>query len=219
MGIAETQDRLDERRLMVERQLRRRGIADPRVLEAMDRVPRHRFVPPGMQHMAYDDCALPIAGGQTISQPYMVARTCELARIGPDDRVLEVGAGSGYQAAVLGELAAEVVAVELIEELVSAARATLLDVGADNVTVVQGDGSLGHPAHAPYDAIVVAAGAPAVPAALVEQLAEGGRLVIPVGRRESVQTLTVVEKTPRGLAQQGFDGCVFVPLRGAGGWS
>jgi protein-L-isoaspartate(D-aspartate) O-methyltransferase len=171
-----------------------------------------------MQHMAYDDCALPIAAGQTISQPYMVARTCELARIGSGDRVLEVGAGSGYQAAVLGELAAEVIAIELIEELASAARAALHDAGADRVTVVHGDGSLGYAARAPYDAIVVAAGAPAVPETLVEQLAEGGRLVIPVGRSNGVQTLTVVEKTARGVVREGFDGCVFVPLRGAGGW-
>jgi len=171
-----------------------------------------------MAASAYEDRALPIGGGQTISQPYMVARTCELAGIRPGDRVLEVGGGSGYQAAVLGRLAREVISIELRRELAEGARSVLSQLGADNVHIVCADGTAGYAAAAPFDAIVVAAAAPAPPAALKEQLAEGGRLVIPLGS-SMMQVLTVFERHGAALRRQQHDGCVFVPLRGAGGWT
>lgn len=207
-----------ERDLMLEQHLRRRGIRDERVLAAMASVPRERFVPRALRASAYGDHALSIGEGQTISQPYMVARACELARLSPSDRVLDVGAGSGYQAAVLGQLAARVIAIELVPVLAERARETLADVGASNVTVVHGDGTRGFAPEAPYDAIVVAAGAPVVPEALTAQLAEGGRLVIPLGD-DMMQTLTVLTRTAHGLEEQAYDGCVYVPLRGSGGWA
>jgi len=208
-----TDDFARARSRMVETQLRARGIADARVLDAMGRVPREHFVPESLQDRAYDDGALPIGHGQTISQPYMVARTCELAAIGPDARVLEVGAGSGYQAAVLGLLAAKVVAIELLDTLAEAARARLSALGYDNVDVVCADGTRGMPDAAPFDAIVVAAGGPRVPDALLEQLAEGGRLVIPLDTGP-FQTLTVLRKRDGRVEQSEHDTCVFVPLRG-----
>jgi len=209
-------DRADERLRMVTQQLERRGIRDRRVLDAMAAVPRERFVPAEGRHLAYADGALAIGHGQTISQPYMVARSCELAALAPDARVLEVGAGSGYQAAVLGRLAAQVTAIELLEPLATGASATLAGLGIDNVRVLCGDGSLGHPAAAPYDAILVAARAPHVPAALLAQLAEGGRLVIPIGA-EDLQWLTRITRRGEQLRRETFDACVFVPLLGADG--
>jgi protein-L-isoaspartate(D-aspartate) O-methyltransferase len=211
-------ERWAERRAMVDQQLRRRGLHDERVLAAMLAVPRHRFVPARLRDAAYDDRALGIGEGQTISQPYMVARACELAELTAADRVLDVGAGSGYQAAVLAQLSQHVVAIELIETLAQGARATLCDLGIENVRVVTGDGTLGFAPEAPYQAIVVAAGAPSVPKALIEQLALGGRLVIPLGP-DAMQTLTVLRKTEAGVELRGHDGCVYVPLRGAGGWA
>jgi protein-L-isoaspartate(D-aspartate) O-methyltransferase len=205
------------REAMVTRQLEGRGIRDRRVLSAMRTVPRHLFVPPHLREVAYADNPLPIGEGQTISQPYMVAVTCQRAALRGPERVLEIGAGSGYQAAVLGALASEVVAVERVPELVAAARANLAAAGATNVEVIHGDGSLGYASRAPYDAIVVAAAAPDVPPALVEQLAPGGRLVLPLGTR-FMQELTVIEKRPEGLVRLGGDPCVFVPLVGEGGW-
>ena len=199
---------------MIAQHLVRRGIRDERVLAAMASVPRESFVPRALRAAAYGDHALSIGEGQTISQPYMVARACELARLCPGDRVLDVGAGSGYQAAVLGQLAARVVAIELVPALAERARATLAEVGASNVNVVLGDGTLGYAPEAPYDAIVVAAGAPIVPEALTAQLAEGGRLVIPLGD-DMLQTLTVLIKTADGLEEHAYDGCVYVPLRGS----
>jgi protein-L-isoaspartate(D-aspartate) O-methyltransferase len=206
------------RLLMVETQLRRRGLRDERVLAAMASIPRERFVPEALRSCAYGDHALSIGEGQTISQPYMVARACELARIGPGDRVLDVGAGSGYQAAVLAQLAAQVTAIELVPELAERARAALTEIGVTNATVVLGDGTLGYAPAAPYDAIVVAAGAPVVPQALITQLAQDGRLVIPLGD-DVLQSLTVLTKTPHGIEQCAYDGCVYVPLRGSGGWA
>jgi protein-L-isoaspartate(D-aspartate) O-methyltransferase len=206
-----------ERAAMVERQLRARGIRDPRVLAAMGEVPRHLFVGEAYRSAAYEDGPLPIGEGQTISQPYMVAVTCQRAGLSGDERVLEVGAGSGYQAAVLGRLAREVVAIERHASLAEKARVSLAAAGATNVEIVVGDGTRGYSARAPYDAIVVAAGAKAVPPALVEQLAVGGRLVIPVGTR-FMQELRVVEKTAHGVREIGGDACVFVPLVGEGGW-
>jgi protein-L-isoaspartate(D-aspartate) O-methyltransferase len=181
-------------------------------------VPRHAFVPDSNRRAAYEDRALGIGEGQTISQPYMVARTCELLDLKASDRVLEIGAGSGYQAAVLARLCSEVIAVELLENLAERARRTLAALHVDNVRVVCGDGTHGCAEYAPYDAIVVSAGAPNVPAPLVEQLAEGGRLLIPVGP-DSLQTLTLLRKTPTGLACERYDDCVYVPLRGSGGWA
>jgi protein-L-isoaspartate(D-aspartate) O-methyltransferase len=211
-------ERRAERTMMVEQQLARRGIDDPRVLGAMATVPRHRFVPMAMRHAAYEDRALSIGEGQTISQPYMVARACQLAELAPGDRVLDVGAGSGYQAAVLAQLCERVIAIELLEPLAAEARRRLAELGISNVRVVTGDGTLGWPAEAPYQAILVAAGSPSVPEALVEQLAIGGRLVIPLGGG-AMQTLTVLRKTDAGIEQRGYDGCVYVPLRGGGGWA
>jgi protein-L-isoaspartate(D-aspartate) O-methyltransferase len=208
--------RAAERTRMVELQLQRRGICDPRVLEAMAAVPREHFVPAESRDLAYADGALSIGHGQTISQPYMVARSCELASLAPEARVLEVGAGSGYQAAVLARLSAQVTALELVEPLADRARTVLTALGIDNVRVRCGDGSLGYPPDAPYDAILVAAGAPHVPEALLEQLAEGGRLVIPVGGRE-LQWLTRITRRGQGFAHETHEACVFVPLLGVDG--
>ena len=206
-----------ERDAMVERQLRERGIADERVLEAMARVPRERFVPDELQDRAYEDGALPIGGGQTISQPYMVALICSQLALRGDERVLDVGTGSGYQAAVLAELAGEVHSVERLPELAARARERLAAAGYDRVRVHVGDGTLGLPAHAPFAAIAVAAAAPELPQALYEQLRQRGRLVVPVGPREE-QRLEVVVRTPEGPATLHTIPCRFVPLLGAEGF-
>lgn len=205
------------RQEMVNQQLRRRGIRDPRVLEAMGKTPRHEFVHPHDRHIAYSDEPLPIAAGQTISQPYMVAAMVEALRLTGVERVLEVGAGSGYHAAVLAELAAEVITIEREPALVRIARGNLERTGYDRVRVVQGDGSLGYAAGAPFQAISVAAGAPEVPARLLEQLDEGGRLVIPVGSLVD-QELRLVLRTPEGFKTRVVNYCRFVPLRGAMAW-
>ena len=202
---------------MVELQLRRRGIRDERVLGAMARVPRDRFVPDSLSGHAYDDGALPIGNDQTISQPFVVATICALLGLQGSERVLDVGTGSGYQAAVLAELAAEVVTIERIPELAERARATLADVGYGNVEVMVGDGSLGAPERAPFDAIAVAAAAPMIPPALFDQLAEGGRLVIPRGSRFG-QDLVRVARTPDGPTERTSIPCRFVPLVGDEGF-
>jgi protein-L-isoaspartate(D-aspartate) O-methyltransferase len=178
---------------MVEDQIAARGIRDRRVLAAMAEVPRHRFVDGHLQAMAYEDSPLPIGFSQTISQPFMVARATELAAPAVTDRALEIGAGCGYQAAVLAELCKEVFAVEVVPELAARASLVLRALGYDNVTVDSFDGSGGWPAHAPYDVILVSAGAPRIPAMLLDQLAEGGRLVVPVGGFET-QVLTRVRR-------------------------
>jgi len=203
---------------MVEHQLRRRGTFDERVLAAMERVPRDRFVPEDLRHLAYEDGALPIGNGQTISQPFIVATICQLLALSADDRVLDVGTGSGYQAAVLSELAAEVVTIERVPELAKAARAALVDAGYGNVEVRIGDGSLGVPERAPFDGIAVAAAAPAVPPALYEQLVEGGRLVVPRGGRWG-QQLVVVVRTQDGPLERASVPCRFVPLVGVEGFA
>ena len=203
---------------MVEHQLRRRGHFDERVLAAMERVPREHFVPEHLQHLAYEDGALPIGNGQTISQPFIVATICQLLDLSPDDRVLDVGTGSGYQAAVLAELAAEVVTIERVAELAEAARAALVQAGYGNVEVRIGDGSLGVPERAPFDGIAVAAAAPAVPPALYEQLVEGGRLVVPRGGRWG-QQLVLVVRTPDGPQERASVACRFVPLLGEEGFA
>lgn len=205
------------RREMVDRQLRARGIEDERVLAALDRVPRERFVPARELLRAYDDAALPIGAGQTISQPYMVARICEALALRGDERVLDVGTGSGYQAALLAELASEVHSIERIPELAEAARERLASAGYGDVRVHVGDGSLGLPEHAPFTGIAVAAAAPDLPRALYEQLEERGRLVVPIGGRNG-QRLEVVVRSPEGPAVLRSVPCRFVPLVGAEGF-
>ena len=204
---------------MVERQLRARGIDDERVLAAMARVPRELFVAEELRAHAYDDAALPIGGGQTISQPYMVARICSELSLRGNERVLDVGTGSGYQAAVLAELAAEVHSIERRPELVEQARAALAEAGyGDRVHVHEGDGTRGLPEYAPFAAIAVAAAAPGIPPSLYEQLEERGRLVVPVGGR-SEQLLQVVVRSPEGPAVLRTVPCRFVPLLGAEGFN
>jgi protein-L-isoaspartate(D-aspartate) O-methyltransferase len=202
---------------MVEEQLRGRGIADERVLAAMARVPRELFVPEPYRDRAYDDVALPIGGGQTISQPYMVARICEALSLKGHERVLDVGTGSGYQAAVLEELTEEVHTIERLPALAESARRALAAAGYGRVQVHVGDGTLGLPEHAPFDAIAVAAAAPEVPQALYDQLQSGGRLVIPVGGRYG-QELQLVVRSPEGPAVLRSVPCRFVPLVGEQGF-
>ena len=198
-------------------QIIRRGVRDPRVLAALRQVPRHRFLPEEAWELAYQDSPLKIGQGQTISQPYIVALMTELLQVGPGDKVLEVGTGSGYQAAVLGALAKEVHSVERVPELAAQAEANLDALGIENVRVHLGDGSQGYPLAASYDRILVAAAAPEVPPALLAQLAEGGRLVIPVGGRKA-QTLEIWDRKRGKFAQTNSIPVVFVPLIGAAGW-
>lgn len=206
-----------QRESMVTRQLRGRGIRDERVLRAMLALPRHRFVPPEMAHLAYEDNALPIGSGQTISQPYMVALMLEALELKGHERVLDVGTGSGYQAALLGLLAREVYSVEIVPALASSARTALESQGVTNVKVALGNGSIGLPQAGPFDAIIVAAGAPEVPNALTAQLAEGGTLVLPVGGR-SYQELVRVRKRKGTTTRESITSCAFVPLVGEQGW-
>jgi protein-L-isoaspartate(D-aspartate) O-methyltransferase len=203
---------------MVERQLRGRDVVDERVLTGMARVPRELFVPERLRDRAYDDAALPIGAGQTISQPYMVARICEELALRGGERVLDVGTGSGYQAAVLAELAGEVHTIERLPELAERARRALAAAGYGRVHVHVGDGTLGVPDHAPYAGIAVAAAAPRLPEALYDQLGPRGRLVVPVGRREG-QELQVVVRTPEGPAVVRSVPCRFVPLVGEEGFA
>jgi protein-L-isoaspartate(D-aspartate) O-methyltransferase len=210
-------DVAEARARMVEHQLRSRGIVDERVLAAMGRVPRELFVPDSVAHLAYEDGALPIGFGQTISQPFIVATICSLLGLSGSERVLDVGSGSGYQAAVLAELAEEVVSIERVPELAERAREALRRAGYENVEVRVGDGSLGVPERAPFDGIAVAAAAPVVPPALYEQLADGGRLVLPRGGRWG-QELVLVERTPEGPVERRSVSCRFVPLVGEEGF-
>ena len=203
---------------MVESQIRQRGVSDPRVLAAMAKVPRHRFVPEQLRDQAYGDYPLPIGEDQTISQPYIVALMTEALELTGQEKVLELGTVSGYQAAVLAELARLVFTIERLPTLAHMARRVLTELGYTNITIRVGDGTLGWPEEAPFDAILVTAGAPQVPAPLVEQLGLGGRLVIPVGDRFS-QTLTRVRRTPAGNLQTEYlGGCRFVKLIGRHGW-
>ncbi len=207
-----------ERRKMVDCQLRRRAIRDERVLAAMLEIPREQFVPPEERVSAYADRPIPIGRGQTVSQPYMTALMAESLELTGGETVLEIGAGSGYAAAVLGALAAQVVSIEIVPALADLARENLRRAGrGGNVTVVCGDGSMGYPEMAPYDAISVAAGAPEIPAALLEQLRDPGRLVIPVGDWGH-QNLRVVVKHGGRVSDRVATGCLFVPLRGSDGW-
>jgi len=207
------------RERMVDRQIEIRGVRDQAVLSAMRKVPRERFVPESLAELAYTDRPLPIGEGQTISQPYIVAMMTDALTLRPHDRVLEIGTGSGYGAAVLSVLVAEVDTIERLEELAESARTRLVELGYANVHVRHGDGSLGWPAHAPYDAIVVTASGPDVPTALLEQLAIGGRLVMPIGNRDR-QRLVRVERTgPERYTREILEAVVFVPLIGAQGWN
>jgi protein-L-isoaspartate(D-aspartate) O-methyltransferase len=202
---------------MVAEQLVARGIADPAVLDAMRRTPRHQFVDEALRDKACEDYPLPIGEGQTISQPFMVARMTELLRLGGKEKVLEIGTGSGYQAAVLARLAARVCTVERLPKLAARARATLEAIGASNVWVRTANGTFGWPDEAPFDRIVVTAGGPSLPPPLLEQLAEGGRLVMPVGSEDS-QRLQVVDKVAGRAQVTEESGCVFVKLIGKYGW-
>ena len=197
--------------------LRKRGIADERVLSAIGSVDRERFVPPEYRTHAWDDSALPIGGGQTISQPYIVALMTEALCLCGDETVLEVGTGSGYQAAVLSRVCRRLVTIERLPELAEAAKRILDELGCDNITYRVGDGTLGAPEDAPFHGILVTAGAPEIPPALYAQLADGGRLIIPVGAEED-QVLEVIEKTPQGPARRTLCGCRFVRLIGEQGW-
>ncbi len=202
---------------MVKRQIAARGVKDPRVLEAMSRVPRHLFVPAELAKRAHDDSPLPIGEGQTISQPYMVAWMTELLAPEESDRVLEIGTGSGYQAAVLCELVAAVISLEQFPELAREAEERLASLGYRNFVIHVGDGTLGWPAGAPYDGIIVTAGAPSVPRPLMEQLRDGGRLVIPVGP-SGMQTLNLIRRRGDDYQVSEEGSCVFVPLVGKLGW-
>ena len=206
-----------QREEMIEKQLRRRGVHDAAVLAAMAEVPRHEFVSEDVRAQAYDDLPLPIGSGQTISQPYIVAAMTAALHLRPGDRVLEIGTGCGYHAAVLSRLAKEVFTIERRPELASGASATLARLGYSNAHVHCGDGTLGLPELAPFDAILVAAAAPAVPKPLLAQLAEGGRIILPVGDTQH-QELQLIEKRGDAFPMKMLEGCRFVPLVGYHGW-
>lgn len=208
-----------QRQQMVQTQIAARGVTDARVLAAMGRVPRERFVPATLQANAYDDAPLPIGDGQTISQPFIVAYMVAALGLEGGERVLEIGTGSGYAAAVLAEIAAEVYTVERLPALAESAAATLSQAGYDRIKVRCGDGTLGWPEAAPFDAILVSAGGPDVPATLRDQLAPGGRLIMPVGQSRGMQRLLRVTRTDDGFDTETLDAVRFVPLIGAEGWS
>ncbi len=203
---------------MVERLRDHYKIADPRVLSAMNTIPRHRFVPEALRAQAYKDNALPIAAGQTISQPFIVARMTELLELKGKERVLEIGAGSGYQSAILSCLVRKVYAVERIEVLAKTALENLRSIGINNVSIRNGDGTNGWPVYAPFDAILVAAGGPELPSPLMDQLETGGRLVIPIGSDAKNQELVRVIRTKSGFEKENCGPCAFVPLIGEHGW-
>lgn len=203
---------------MVDEQFRDHGITDPRVLQVMSEVPREEFVPPGLRTAAYDDCPLPIGCDQTISQPFTVAFMTQALQLHGPEKVLEIGTGSGYGAAVLGRIAAEVYTVERIAELADQARERLARLGYDNVTVVTGDGTLGLPDHAPFDAIVVTAGAESLSEAFVQQLRDGGRIVVPIGGYRTGQTMYRFTRLRGELKVEDLGSFTFVPLIGQGGW-
>jgi protein-L-isoaspartate(D-aspartate) O-methyltransferase len=204
---------------MVEHLSEHYKIRDLRVLEAMGRVPRHAFVPEALRSQAYKDNALPIASGQTISQPFIVARMTELLELGGKERILEVGAGSGYQTAVLALLSKKVFAIERLPNLASEAKNKLLQLGFRNVSLRCDDGTNGWAFYAPFDVILVAAGGPDVPRPLLDQLEMGGRLVIPIGEDQKSQTLFRITRTEKGFESENFGPCAFVPLIGNHGWT
>jgi protein-L-isoaspartate(D-aspartate) O-methyltransferase len=204
------------RRQLIET-IRERGISDLEVLRVFDLVPRHLFVPAAVEHRAYEDAPVPIGFGQTASQPSLQALYLQVLKLQPNDRVLEIGTGSGYQTALLALLAGHVYSVERIRELSLRARTALDSMRFTNIALLVGDGTIGWSKYAPYDAILVGAAAPGVPQALLDQLAPGGRLLIPVGDRNE-QTLTLFEKTPDGVRREEITACTFVPLLGRFGW-
>lgn len=210
--------RSDERQRMVNQQIESRGVHDTRVLAAMREVPRHLFIPPPHDRGAYEDCPLPIGNGQTISQPYIVALMTSLLKPEPDHTVLEIGAGSGYQAAVLSLLVRKVTTVERIPEVADLAKKNLDALHYTNTEVIIGDGTQGYPQNSPYNGIIITAATPRVPPPLVDQLADAGRLVAPVGNRE-VQELVVMEKINTAIKTEHHGGVRFVPLIGEHGWS
>lgn len=212
-GKAPTENRFKQLRLrMVKEQIERRGVKDERVLEAMRKVPRHRFVPVSVQQEAYADYPLPIGHGQTISQPYIVAKMTELLQVKEGDKILEVGTGSGYQAAILAEMGAQVYTIEIIPDLAKKAEKNLQQLGYDKVHVLVGDGYKGYPPEAPYDGVIVTAAPPRIPEPLIEQLKTGGRMVVPVGRY--VQELKLLEKTEEGISVVDVLPVRFVPMVG-----
>jgi protein-L-isoaspartate(D-aspartate) O-methyltransferase len=209
--------RAEERFRMVERQIEARGISDPRVIMAMREIPRHHFIPTPYDRGAYDDCPLPIGNGQTISQPYIVALMTELLRPKPEGNLLEIGGGSGYQAAVLAALVKHVTTIERIPAVADLAKRNLAALHIGNVDIIVADGTLGYPASAPFDGILITAATPKIPVPLIEQLADEGRLVAPLGGRE-IQELVVLEKHDDRIAESFHGGVRFVPLIGEHGW-
>lgn len=212
-----TYPRADERFRMVERQIISRGIKNPRILAAMRQIPRHIFVPIPYDRSAYEDSPLPIGNGQTISQPYIVALMTGLLNPGPDDRILEIGAGSGYQTAILAVLAKHVITIERIQAVAALARSNLSHMGITNAELVVGDGTAGYPHDAPYNGILITAATPQIPKPLIDQLAEGGRLVAPVGEYD-IQELIRVCRIGTRLVESRHGGVRFVPLIGRHGW-
>jgi len=215
MAVTDPYER--EREAMVEHQIRDRGIRDERVLAAMREVPRHLFVPKGYERAAYEDRPLPIGEGQTISQPYIVAVMTEQLGLAPQDRVLEIGSGSGYQAALLAGLAGTVISIERLEGVAEQARENLARAGVTGVRIIVGDGTEGYPPEAPYDAIIVTAASPGVPEPLIEQLAEGGRLIAPIGPRDCQDLVKLVKREGK-VETIPLGGVCFVPLIGQFGW-
>lgn len=219
-GTAPITDEMTMQRLrMVERLREHYKVADERVLDVMARLPRHAFVPEAIKSQAYNDNALPIAGGQTISQPYIVARMTELLELTGQEKVLEIGAGSGYQTAVLASLAGKVFAIERLPNLAAEAKQRLQSLGFRNFTLKSADGTEGWSTYMPYDAILVAAGGPEIPEPLVAQLKVGGKLVIPIGYDQRSQMLVRVTRKDKGYLQENFGPCAFVPLIGEHGWA
>ena len=209
--------RSEERTRMLQNQIAARGIHDPRVLAAMREIPRHLFIPAPYDRSAYEDCPLPIGNGQTISQPYIVALMTELLQLNDNDTALEIGAGSGYQAAVLSRIVRNLTTVERIPSVANLARDNLNTLGISNVVVIVGDGTLGHPENAPYNGIIITAATPEIPAPLIEQLAEGGTLVAPVGSHD-LQELITLKKYGKTITRELHGGVRFVPLIGKHGW-
>lgn len=218
MGSDALTDRFERSRRQLIETIRERGINDLEVLRVFDLVPRHLFVPEAVQHRAYEDKPVPIGFGQTASQPSLQALYMQVLKLKPSDRVLEIGTGSGYQTALLAHLAGHVYSVERLRELSVRARTVLDGLRLTNVALLVGDGTVGWSRYAPYDAILVSAASPGVPQALLDQLAPGGRLLIPVGDRDE-QTLKLFENTPDGIRSSDITGCTFVPLLGRFGWA
>jgi protein-L-isoaspartate(D-aspartate) O-methyltransferase len=212
-----TDTRADERFMMVERQIVSRGIKNPRVLAAMRQIPRHVFIPPPYDSSAYEDCPLPIGNGQTISQPYIVALMTDLLNPGPNDHILEIGAGSGYQAAILATLAKNVITIERIPAVADLARSNLAKLGITNARLIVGDGTIGYPPGAPFDGILITAATPQIPQPLIDQISDGGRLVVPFGGRD-IQELIRISRIQNKIIESHHGGVRFVPLIGAYGW-